>query len=139
MMFLHRTNILPAGEDSKQKVATCFYLIFQDNEHFSNNIWTAKSAWQPVVGGMFPTFWSPPPCPGNKIDFFLLNYSFFVFVFSNLNINYFANSSLCVRFQSLCFVSKPTVHELQFTSMRPRMNINLIDIHPLNQQSKENI
>ena len=81
MMFLHRTNIWPAGEDSKQKVATCFYQIFHDNEHFSNNILTAKSARQPVVGGMFPNFWSPPPCPDNHNSFFSSIVLFFVCFF----------------------------------------------------------
>ena len=66
--------------NKKWPLAFIWYFTTTNIFILSNNIWTAKSVLQPVVGGMFPTFWSPPPCPDNQIDFFLLNY-FFVFVF----------------------------------------------------------
>ena len=67
--------------NKKWPLAFIWYFTTTNIFILSNNIWTAKSARQPVVGEMFPTFWSPPPCPDNQIDFFLLNH-FFVFVFS---------------------------------------------------------
>ena len=110
MMFLHRTNILPAGEDSKQKVATCFYLIFHDSKHFSNNIWTAKSARQPVVGEMFPTFWSPPPCPDNQNDFFSSIILYFVCFFLQIATWTILLIHHCVEISIiLCSISKSTL------------------------------
>ena len=83
LMFLHRTNILPAGVRKQTKSGhfflsdisrlRTFYLLKQ---HFNS-----KNAWQPVVGGMFPTLWSPPSCPDNHNDFFSSIILYFVCFF----------------------------------------------------------
>ena len=131
---------------------------FYQQVRTANKKWPLVFIWYFKTTNIFQTTFEQQKVPGNlsleecfrhsdllllvlaiKSIFFSSIILFFCFFFSSININYFANSSLCVKFQSLCFISKPTVHELQFTSMRPRMNINRIDIHPLNQQSKENI
>lgn len=130
---------------------------FYQQVRTANKKWPLVFIWYFTTANIFQTTFEQQKVPGNlsleecfrHSDLLLLvlaiksiffsSIIFFCFFSTNININYFANSSLCVKFQSLCFISKPTVHELQFTSMRPRMNINRIDIHPLNQQSKENI
>ena len=112
LMFLLRTNILPAGEDSKQKVATCFYLIFHDNEHFylfkqhlNSKKCPATCRWRNVSDILISSSLS-----WQSQWFFLLNYSLFCLFFLQIATWTILLIHHCVKISIiLCSISKSTL------------------------------